>query len=65
LPNGHPETKCYNMVDEYRRDTQMTGHGVSAPRVAASPLGWSAARRTGWAAAGCAALWLAVLWALS
>jgi hypothetical protein len=31
----------------------------------ASPLGWSAARRLGWAAAACAGLWLAVLWALS
>lgn len=33
--------------------------------VAASPLGWGVVRRLAWAAAACAALWLAVLWALS
>ncbi len=33
--------------------------------VAASPLGWGVARRVAWAAVACAALWLAVLWALS
>ncbi len=32
---------------------------------ARSPLGWGVARRVAWAAAACAALWLAVLWALS
>ncbi len=38
---------------------------VSEVDVAASPLGWGVARRVAWAAAACAALWLAVLWALS
>ena len=33
--------------------------------VATSPLGWGMTRRIAWAAAACAALWLAVLWALS
>jgi hypothetical protein len=33
--------------------------------MAASPLGWGVARRLAWAAAACAVLWLAVLWALS
>jgi hypothetical protein len=41
--------------------------GISGPeaRLLASPLGWSVARRLAWAAAACAGLWLAVLWALS
>ena len=30
-----------------------------------SPLGWGVTRRVAWAAAACAALWLAVLWALA
>jgi hypothetical protein len=34
-------------------------------RMLASPLGWSVARRLAWAVAACAALWVAVLWALS
>jgi hypothetical protein len=38
---------------------------VSELGVAASPLGWGVSRRVAWAAVACAALWLAVLWALS
>ncbi len=51
----------------------MTGAEATAAPVAAAaqqsgdlgPLGWSVARRVVWAAAACACLWLAVVWALS
>jgi hypothetical protein len=38
---------------------------VSAVGVPASPLRWGVTRRVAWAVAACAALWLAVLWALA
>ena len=47
------------------RKAMATGIGGAEERLLASPLGWSVARRVGWAAAACAVLWLAVLWALS
>jgi hypothetical protein len=33
--------------------------------VVSGPLGWGVVRRLAWAAAACAVLWLAVVWALS
>lgn len=73
LQNGESEKTCYNMKNETRRDAGMTaGESTmlyqsrdAAGRVAAGPLGWSAVRRIAWAVTACAALWLAVLWALS
>jgi hypothetical protein len=43
----------------------VPGISGASGRMLASPLGWSVMRRLAWAAAACAILWLAVLWALS
>lgn len=47
------------------RTMAVPGESGASAQARASPLGWSVVRRLAWAAAACAVLWLAVLWALS
>jgi hypothetical protein len=53
------------MVEAEAAATSIFVPPVGKVAVASSPLAWGVVRRLAWAAAACAALWLAVLWALS
>jgi hypothetical protein len=53
------------MIEAEAAATSIFVPPVAKVAATASPLGWGVGRRLAWAAAACAALWLAVLWALS
>ena len=62
--NDRPSREV-GMVEAEAAATSIFVPPVGKVAMASSPLGWGVVRRLSWAAAACAVLWLAVLWALS